>query len=525
METQLSKIAEESARGSFFLISGTALSTVILAVTSIFVARLLGPELYGQYNLALVIPSILFLIADLGISKGIIKFTANFNLKSETDRIAGIVKNLLIMKALIGIVIFLINYGFAGFFALFLFQRPELTLYIQIGSVAVLFQVMYTTATSLFVGLDKTHYNAIVTNIQSIAKAIISISLVVLGFSLVGAMTGYVFGYVIATVFGILLFVPIIRNKNKKKKNNSTLSDLKLMISYSIPLYISILLVGFAPFYQSVILATFTTDLNIGNYRAATNFLSLFAVVAGPITTALLPAFSKLDSSPAQKVKDFFKLANKYTALIVIPITILIIILSKELVQTIYGSTYTYASTFLTIFCLLYFLVGVGYLILPSLYNGLGDTKTTLRMGLISFTILLFLSPLLTQFFSVQGLIAASIIATAAGTLYGILLARKRLQIEFAKKDLLKIYVLSAVSAIAPITIQLLPVIDLLKIIIGGSLYVLIYITLIPLTNTMTEPEIQNITKIVHRIRFLKFFLIPILKYQQKLYRSRRKLS
>ncbi len=528
METELSKIAEDSARGSFFLISGTALSTVILAVTSILVARFLGPELYGQYTLALVIPNFLFLIADLGISQGIIKFTANFNLKAETDRITRIVKNLLIIKALMGASVFLINFIFAGFFASVFFQRPELTFYIRVGSTAVLFQVLYTTVLSLFVGLDKTQYNALATSIQSTAKAIISILLIVLGFGLVGAITGHIIGYVAAAVFGILMFLPIIRRKNNQIIKSGASNDLKLILRYSAPLYISILLVGFAPFYQSVVLAIFTTDLNIGNYRAATNFLALFAVISGPITTALLPAFSKLDTSTNQKIKAFFRLANKYTALTVIPLTILIMILSKEIVQVIYGSTYTYASTYLAMFCFLYLLVGIGYLTLPSLYNGLGETKTTLRMSLITFLTLLVLSPFLTQYYDVQGLIISVIIATTLGTAYGTLLARKKFQIEFAKTALLKIYLLSAISAIAPIltiilTNHLSPTVGLLKIIIGGSLYLFIYVTLIPLTETLTKYELQDVIKIVHRIRFLKLILIPILKYQQKIQGSLKK--
>jgi hypothetical protein len=84
MTNDLFKVAEDSARSSFFLISGTALSTVILAIGSILTGRFLGPELYGQYTLALVIPSLLLTFTDLGISQGITKFTASLKAKGET---------------------------------------------------------------------------------------------------------------------------------------------------------------------------------------------------------------------------------------------------------------------------------------------------------------------------------------------------------------------------------------------------------------------------------------------------------
>jgi len=77
MSTELLKIAEDSARGGFFLISGSILATVISAVATIIIARLLGPELYGQYALALVIPQLLFLFADVGINQGLTKFSAS----------------------------------------------------------------------------------------------------------------------------------------------------------------------------------------------------------------------------------------------------------------------------------------------------------------------------------------------------------------------------------------------------------------------------------------------------------------
>jgi len=123
------------------------------------------------------------------------------------------------------------------------------------------------------------------------------------------------------------------------------------------------------PLYQSIILAKFTTDAEIGNFNAATNFVALMSILSVPITTALLPAFSKLDSA-ANSIKTFFKLANKYTAMIIPPVMFLIIIYSIEIVQIIYGSAFHSAPLYLATYFALYFLVGLGYLTLTSLYNG-----------------------------------------------------------------------------------------------------------------------------------------------------------
>ena len=154
MADELIKVAEDSARSGFFLISGTAVSTVILAIGSILTGRFLGPELYGQYTLALVIPSLLLTFTDLGINQGITKFTASLKSKGETNRLARIVKYGLLARASAGIAIFIINYTLAEQFASFFLQRPDLAFYIRIASTSTLFHVMLTTATSAFVGVD-----------------------------------------------------------------------------------------------------------------------------------------------------------------------------------------------------------------------------------------------------------------------------------------------------------------------------------------------------------------------------------
>jgi len=518
MTDELAKVTEESARGGFFLISGTAIATVVMAVASILIARLLGPELYGQYALVLVVPQLLFLFTDLGINQGIIKFTASFCVKNETVRIRRVIKYGLLLRAFTGIALFAINYALADSFASILLQRPDLAFYIRIAAISILFQVIFTTANSAFVGLDKTEFSALNTNIQAVAKATVSIGLVLLGFSVAGAITGYVIGYFVAAIAGIAILWIAIREKVSDQNDGNFSNDLKIIMRYGVPLYISILLTGLIPLYQNIILAIFTTDADIGNYKAAVNFISLMAVLTVPITTALLPAFSKLNSLSAQKVRTFYQLANKYTAIIIVPVTFLLIIFSKEIVQIIYGSTYDSASLFLAIYCLLYLLVGLGYLVLPSLFNGLGETKITLKMSLITFIILAVLSPILTKTYNVQGLITAFLIASTASTLYGLQVARKNLQVALAIGELLKIYLNSAVSSIpAFIVLHFWNLPQILKTIIGGVVYLFLYTTLTPITRTVTLIEIEKALNITRKIPFFAPIARPILLYQQRL--------
>jgi O-antigen/teichoic acid export membrane protein len=526
MADELVDAAEQSARGSFFLVSGTAIATLIMGVSSILVARLIGSDLYGQYTLSFVVPQLLFILTDLGINAGIIKFTATLQLRDETGRIMGLIKHGLLLRAFVGFTIFVISYVFAESFASYLLQRPDLTFFVRIASVSVLFQVIFSTVTSAFVGLDKTHYNALATNVQAIAKAVTSLALIFLGLSVVGAIIGQVMGYVVAAVASIAILLIILREKRSFKNDSKIKDDLKILMRYGAFLYVSALLIGSVPLYQNLILAIFTSDSEIGNYKAAVNFISLITVLTVPVSTALLPVFSKLSTERGEKLKTFFKFANKYTTMITIPVAFLIILLANEIVDVVYGSTFQSAALYLTIYSLVYLLVGMGYLTLSSFYNGLGETKNTFKMNLISFIIILVLSPILSPNYGVLGVIISFIAANSLGTFYGAYLATRSFHIEFDRLSISKIYLISTICAISCLPLLYLTLLPkLLNITIVGLLFLFMYLTLMPMTKTVNTYELHAVMSVTQKIRPLALLSKVVLKYEQKLLNIRLRSS
>jgi O-antigen/teichoic acid export membrane protein len=513
----LATVAEDSARGGFFLISGTAISTVILAISAILIGRVLGPELYGQYTLALVVPQLLYLFADFGINQGIIKFTSSLRVKGEKYRLKKIVKYGLMLKTITGMAIFAVNFVLADWFASQILQRPDLTFQVRLASTGILFQVIFITATSAFVGLDRAEYNAVATNIQSFSKTIIQIALILLGLGVTGAVIGHVASFVVGGAAGLSILFVILREKDETNGGPEVREVLKTLVRYGAPLYVSLLLTGFIPAYQNVVLAIFTTDADIGNFRAAQNFAALMTVLAVPITTALLPAFSKLDSSTIQDIKAFFKLSNKYTAMLIVPITVLLIVYSTAIIQIIYGSTFASAPLFLATYCLLYFLVGLGYLTLASFYNGLGETRISMMISLITFLLLAILSPFLTSAYGVSGLIVAFLTGSAAGTVYGSYTARRRFHIEFDMASLAKTYLVSIVAALPSVLMLRLVSSPFVNLVAGGFLYLLIYVTLVPLAKVVSLHELQMARAITQKIPLLRFIARPIFQYEGKL--------
>ncbi len=520
MTNDVSKVTEDSARGGFFLFSGSAIATVIMAISSILVGRFLGPELYGQYNLVLVIPTLLVLLTDFGVNVGITKFAASLRAEGKIDRAVDLIRHGTYFKLAIGLVAAVLSVVFAGYFALII-NRPDYGFFIQIASVSVLFQVIFTTVNSAFVGLDRSEYTALSTNVQAVTKTVLQIVLVLLGFSVAGALVGYVGGFVVGSIFGVVLlfvkFLKPVRTSGAGYLGQSFKQNVTVLTRYGLPVYVAVVLIGFLPQYQQVILAFFASDAIIGNFKAATNFVSLLTIIPASLTTALLPAFSKLESAP-DDVNGFFKRATKYICLLIVPTTMLIILFSNQIVQLVYGSVYDLAALFLSVNALVYFLVALGYLSVTSLFNGVGKTRLTLNMTLINFVLALVLYPVFAQLYGVVGVIVASFIAVLAASVYGAFVAVRRLKVNFDFKQTLRIYLAAAVSVFPSLGLLLFaPLSSLVMLAVGALLYLFVFVTLLPLFKVVTSDELRALSKLTAGIPLLGLLVAPLLKYEQKI--------
>jgi len=130
-----------------------------------------------------------------------------------------------------------------------------------------------------------------------------------LGFGVFGALTGHVASFVVTGVVGSLIVYRVYREYVEQGSGlgSEFLGDLRFMVKFGFPLFSSSLLLSFLSQFQMLVLAWFVSDFEIGNFRAASNFLSLLGVLVVPISTALFPAFSKFDlNREREEVERFF---------------------------------------------------------------------------------------------------------------------------------------------------------------------------------------------------------------------------
>ena len=522
MSNRLAEIAEESTRGGFSLFLGNASATFISAIVVVIIARLLGPDNYGIYALCFTISYLAVAVTNLGLSPALTRYSARMTSEGREPELATMLRSVFISSLLLAVLALIVVLLLSDELAAFGLRRPGIGEYVRLASFLIVFQVIFTATSSALIGLGKMANASLMMTVQSASKGIASPALILLGFSVAGAILGHITGFVVAAGLGlILLFARRYRKLNIGLKGSSVgyIESLRVAVKYGLPLYSGALLTTLLIQYQNLVLAHNVTDFEIGNFNAAVNFSALLNLVAYPIATALFPAFSKIDPhSESNDLKKMFEISVKYGSFLLIPASMIVALLSRDLVFTIYGRSYGSAPLYLSIYVSIFLLAGFGFLILGPLFSGIGETKETLKITIVTAALFLPAAPVMTQAYNVVGLIIAFVASKLAGIAYGLNVAKKKFHLKLDLNSSLRIYLASAISIIP--TLLLLSTVNLpslFNIAIGGFTYLASYLTFAPLTGAVKRNDLENLSEILGKIKIVNPIVKPIITYENRM--------
>jgi O-antigen/teichoic acid export membrane protein len=516
---KLTTIAQKAARGGLFLFIGNVSSTVILAIGAIIVARLLGPFSYGRYTLSVALPVLFVALADAGMNSALVRLPARLRSEGDHARANRLVKLGFLLKLAISAAASIVCYTGSTVIASVILNRPELTPFIQLASLMIVFQAIYDATNAIFIGQDLMQYSASVQILQATLKGAIAPVLVFVGLSITGAIWGYVLALAAAGLTGAtLLFTRHVRSSGRTTSLAST--ELRTMLGYGFPLYAAAILSVFLGQYQNIVLAHFASNVEVGNFGAASIFGTFMAILSYPITTAMFPMFSKMD--PKDQRSDLsrgFVLTVKYTSLLIIPASVAVMVFSRNLIYLTYGSRYTLAPQYLVLMAALTLLTAIGYLTIDNFLSGIADTRTVLKMGVVQLAVYLPLGPALAALWGPFGLIIANILSTATWAVYGL---RQTLVKHDARPDLRASgrIILAALGAAVP-TLGLVQLdgagVGVVNLVVGGLLYLGVYLNLVPILRAVEKQDIMNLRTLLGGTRIVAVLVNPVLNYESEL--------
>ena len=509
-------MGKTSASGSFALLIGVAVSTVIMAVGTIILGRLLTPDEYGLYGIVLIPATMMNLFRDWGMNSAITKYIASLRASHREEEIHDFIVAGLIFEVASGLALSFLSLFLANFIASTVFHRPESAYFIAIMSISIVSGSLLTASQSVFIGFERMGLNSFTLICQAIVKTAIAPVLVFVGYDVLGAVIGSTLSFLAAGIIGLVTFYLVLfRPLRKKRTGNSNIKKaLKTMLSYGVPLSVASILGGILAQVYAFMMPSFADNTMIGNYQTAANFTVLLTFFTIPIATVLFPAFAKLDpKNERELVKRVFASSVKYTSILLVPATMVLMALSGPMISTLYGEKYVYGPFFLTIAVIGNLFAIAGSLSQNSFLSGLGETKMLMKQSIITIIIGLPLGLLLIPPLGITGLIIANVFAGVPSLFWILYWIWKHYN---AKADFHSSAKILAASTIAAFTAYLptilLQTVNWIKLVIGLIVFLTVYVLDAPIIGAVSQADINTLKTMFSGLGFIsKLINIPLI--------------
>ncbi|MCH8945317.1 MAG: oligosaccharide flippase family protein [Nanoarchaeota archaeon] len=342
-------------KNSSYQIATTLVAKIGSLLFTIILARLLMPELYGLYGLALSTILFFSVFSDLGIGGAIATFVAK-----TIDKKAGKAKAYFyyLMKYKIALFFMssLIIILSANFIANIYYQKP---IFYALLAGAIYFPITYLSKFLGLIFVAKNNFKIdffgeIILQVTRLTiMPLLIIYLLSLSISSEILLLWIFIGLSVCFfITGIFYFTYYFSNNpfyKVKKEKLSSIEKKELWI-FTFPLALTAFSGLFFGYIDIIILGHYVDSEFIGFYQVAFNLIAAASTIIGFSAGALFPIFLRLKGS---KLDIGLRKARKITFLISILALIFTFIMAPFLVSLIYGDAYSESILYLRIFSLL----------------------------------------------------------------------------------------------------------------------------------------------------------------------------
>jgi len=368
---------------------GSFAGSVIQAGIGILIARLLQPELFGVYALAFGLASMTTLVIGMGIQEAVSSLLGRVYVqkdKTEIENILGFMLKITFLAALIvlGILVFLPE------IASRLYGNSLIGIYAAIVSVAVmlsssLFTLLYTAFQ--VTGRIKSLTYLIVSD--QLLRYGLSLSFVVAGLGVVGAVSGHLTGALLVFMSSALLFrklrkkdalFPSLRRLLWSAKN----ANIKKYFGFTFWVALDRNMGNIFMTLPVILTGVYVSVSEVSFFKLAFGYINLALSLLGPISVLLNVEFPKLQIENREKLVKNFKKVSLYGLGLSILLTVGAVIVSPIAFKILYGENFLPSVPYVAGFIVYGALYGIGVGLGP-MWRAINKVKVSI---LINTTIL-----------------------------------------------------------------------------------------------------------------------------------------
>ena len=346
--------AGKAIRNSTWQIGITLVSKIGSIAFIIIIARLMAPELYGLYGLALSTILLIGVFSDFGIGTALITFISKTRDKSPA-KAKGYYSYLTICRIALVVFSSIILLALAGWLANTYYQKP-IYYALLAGAIYLPIATFSGHLGSIFISGNNFRPQFIKEIIIQVSRLVVIPILIIYFLAETTSIESYLWWVIIALSFCYGLGWAYQWRASRKdlviktKIKSLSKKDKKRVLRFIIPLSITAFSGVFFGYIDQIMLGHYVESQFIGFYQAAFNLITSASAIISFSAVAVFPIFARLKS---KQLERGFKRTRNITLLVSVLAAAFTFLLAPILIKIIYGAPYSTAINYLRILSLL----------------------------------------------------------------------------------------------------------------------------------------------------------------------------
>jgi len=316
------------AKNTLWLFSGTAGGRVIRIVVTIMAARILGAEQWGVFAYATTLAAFFSIFSDIGINAILTREVAKNHAAKDRYLSTAFYLKIALIAASTGLILFI---------APFFIKIAGVQEILPFIALLFVFDGLRGFALALNRAFELMEREAAVELITNVAITTLGVTVLLVSPTPQSLAMAYAGGAGI----GALVALWTLRGHFRHVLTRFTARLVRPMVASAWPFAILGFLGGIMTSTDVIMLGWIRSAVDVGLYSAALRIVQMLYMFPALVSSAMLPVFSRLAKDESRdKMSSLFSTTASLLMLVALPITLGGIILSRHLIDAVFGAQY-----------------------------------------------------------------------------------------------------------------------------------------------------------------------------------------
>lgn len=303
----------------------------------VVLARLLGPDEYGLLFLAIAVFGTLQVLSKLGLAKSGARYVATYK-EQDDGQLRHVLRTTLglnlVAVAVVGIGLFVAHGELAT-----LLGEPSLETLLLFGVAFLAFEALKTYVRMILQGFEAIELAAAIHAIDQGTRFLFAVGFVLLGFGALGALAGWILGFLVASAVGLLA---IYRRYYRDSPAAPIESGLRRRIAeYAVPLTATNTANVLDKEIDTVLVGFFLTPVAVSYYVLSKQVIQFVETPVEALGFTLSPTFgAQKAAGTVDRAARLYETALVHALLCYVPIAAGVLLVAEPTIQLVFGADY-----------------------------------------------------------------------------------------------------------------------------------------------------------------------------------------